>query len=596
MVHPGADPSAIALEFTGAEALDVTAQGDLVLQMRGGATVRQLKPLLYQETNGVRHDIAGRFVRKAAHQIGFQVSAYDRRQPLVIDPAYEAYSTYLGGSGTDVGRGIAVDASGNAYVTGQTNSTDFPTTSEGFQRENRGDTNAFVTKLNADGSNLVYSTYLGGSAIDTDVGRAIAVDADGNAYVTGNTYSNDFPTTPYAYQQSLGGSADAFVTKLSPDGSALVYSTYLGGSDYDAGYGIAVGPSGCAYVIGVTSSANFPLNEAYQTTFGGIQDAFVTKLSADGSALVYSTYLGGSMSDAGRSIAVFTDTGSGLEYAFVTGQTSSPDFPTTPLTAYQTAPPIGGAQSAFVTVFSAEGSALVYSTYLAGIGYTFGRGIAVDGSANAYVTGATNSLTFPVKPNPGAYQTTNHGGYDAFVAKLDPTAAGDASLVYSTYLGGTLYDKGRGIAVDGAGNAYVTGRTFSNDFPTMQGFQSYQGAPGVSDAFVTMLNADGTALVYSTYLAGTGDDLGRAIVVDGWGNAYVTGSTFSRDFPTTQDAYQVTPHGLALAGDAFVTKITQAQPSCNSPCGSGSSGSGGSGGAPADPPALPTVPSLPSVP
>ena len=196
-----------------------------------------------------------------------------------------------------------------------------------------------------------------------------------------------------------------------------------------------------------------------------------------------------------------------------------------------------------------------------------------------------------MKPNPGAYQTTKKGGYDAFVAKFDPTGTGPASLVYSTYLGGTLDDFGNAIAVDGSGNAYATGRTFSNDFPTMQGFQSYQG---VSDAFVTMLNAEGTALIYSTYLGGTLEDVGLAIAVDGGGNAYVTGYTYSTDFPTTPDAFQVTAPDLPATSHAFVTKITQGQPQCNSPCGSGSGGSGGA--PPADPPALPPVPALPPIP
>ncbi|TMI83619.1 MAG: hypothetical protein E6H04_02545, partial [Bacillati bacterium ANGP1] len=455
VVHPGADPGIIGLEFQGAQALDVTAQGDLVLHLPGGAMVQQQKPRLYQETDGARRNIVGRFVRKTTHQVGFQVGAYDRRKPLVIDPAYLGYSTYLRGGNDDGGNGIAVDARGNAYVTGDTNPIEFPTTSDRFQRENKGFSEAFVTKLNADGSALIYSTYLGGTMDDT--GSAIAADADGNAYVTGTTFSNDFPTTQDAVQPSLRGHSNAFVTKLNADGSALVYSTYLGGSDLDYGYGIAVGPSGSAYVTGGTHSANFPVARAFQRTFGGMEDAFVTKLSADGSTLVYSTYLGGLLQDEGHGVAVSTAP-DGSEYAFVTGITASADFALTPATAYQTAR--NGIQDAFVTVLRPNGAALVYSTYLGGTGLTTASGIAVDGLGKAYITGATTSHNFPVKPNPGAYQAATNGGYDAFVAKVNPSAAGPDSLVYATYLGGTLNDYGSAIAVDGSGNAYVTGYTY----------------------------------------------------------------------------------------------------------------------------------------
>ena len=372
---------------------------------------------------------------------------------------------------------------------------------------------------------LSYSTYLGGSGNDS--GYAVAVDSNGCAYVAGKTGSDDFPTqTPY---QGDKGSDDAFVTKLNADGSALVYSTYLGGADNDYGYGIAVDGSGCAYVTGETSSADFPTQTPYQSDQFS-NDAFVTKLNADGSALVYSTYLGGSENDYGYAIAVDE---SGC--AYVTGETASPDFPT--LNAYQTDQ---GADDVFVTKLNTAGNALSYSTYLGGADNDYGYGIAVDGSGCAYVTGKTASPDFPtVSPFQG-----DQGSYDAFVTKLN--AAGSAPT-YSTYLGGAGGDCGYGIAVDKNGCAYVTGYTLAADFPTQTPIQTDQNG---GDAFVTKLGAAGNALSYSTYLGGADNDYGYGIAVDESGCAYVTGETASPDFPTL-NAYQ----GNQVATDAFATML-----------------------------------------
>jgi hypothetical protein len=544
----------------------VDAQGDLVLQTTVGP-IRQRKPVIYQEVDGVRKDIPGGYVLKGEHQVGFKLAAYDASQALVIDPVL-SYSTYLGGSGEDRDPAIAVDAAGNAYVTGHTESTDFPTTAGAFQTTfgggpfNGGD--AFVTKLNATGSALVYSTYLGGSGGDS--GRGIAVDTAGNAYVTGYTASTNFPTTAGAFQTTRGGFLmDAFVTKLNPTGSALVYSTLLGGSDLDSGEGIVVDAAGNAYVAGGTSSTDFPTTAgAFQTTFGGGAnqggDAFVTELNPTGSALVYSTYLGGSGGDSAASIAVDADGN-----AYVTGRTLSTNFPTT-AAAFQ--PTFGGGVccggDAFVTKLNPTGSApLVYSTYLGGSDYDIGTGIALDTLGNAYVTGTTLSTDFPTTA--GAFQATYGGGGDAFVTKLNPTGW----ALYSTYLGGSGGDSGRGIAVDAAGNAYVTGSTTSTNFPTTAGALQTTFTGGVSpyggyftDAFVTQLNPTGSApLVYSTYLGGGGDDVGNAIALDTLPNpnVYVTGYTFSPNFPITTGAFQ-TMHVGGDRLDVFVAKITNVVP------------------------------------
>jgi len=539
LLAPGANPNLIRLEVKGADRLDVDARGDLVLHARGGQ-LRLQKPAVYQEVKGIRQEVSGRYVLTDSYQIGFQLGAYDATRPVIIDPVL-FYSTYLGGGGDDVGNSIAVDESGDAYVTGQIDSTNFPTTPGAFQATSMGGGDAFVTKLNATGSGLVYSTYLGGS--NFDAGRGIAVDASGNAYVTGGTASTDFPTTPGAFQTTPSGGGDAFVTKLNSTGSLLLYSTYLHGAD---GESIAVDAAGNAYVTGDADSTNFPTTTgAFQTASGGALDAFVTKLNQTGTALVYSTYLGGSGSDVGRGIAVDT-AGS----AYVAGFTGSTNFPTS-LGAFQTTYG-GGTDDAFVTKVNLLGSGLVYSTYLGGSDFDASGGIAVDAAGNAYVTGGTRSTNFPTTT--GAFQTTAGGADDAFVTKMNPLGT---ALVYSTYLGGSGSDGGQSVAVDSSGNAYVTGGTDSTNFPmTADAFQpTFSGGP--EDAYVAKLDPTGSALVYSTYLGGSGDDIGFGIALDALPqpDAYVTGTTSSTNFPITPRAFQ--PAFGGGPEDAFVAKITE---------------------------------------
>jgi hypothetical protein len=327
VVAPGADPTTITLGFEGVDHIDVDAQGDLVLATAGGSFWFQ-KPVVYQEGDGHRQAIAGGYVRKGPHQVGFHLAAYDPARPLVIDPVL-SYSTYLGGSSFDESASIAVDATGAAYITGRTGSADFPTVHP-LQPRLRSSSNAFVAKLDATGTALVYATYLGGSS--TDQGNGIAIDASGAAYVTGFTFSADFPTV-HPLQPAYSGGGDAFVAKLNSAGSALIYATYLGGSGFDHSAGITVDATNAAYVTGQTGSSDFPTVHPLQPTFGGgtdctvegtpCGDAFVAKLNAAGSALVYATYLGGSSDDGGAGIAV-----DAAGAAYVTGTTGSPDFPT----------------------------------------------------------------------------------------------------------------------------------------------------------------------------------------------------------------------------------------------------------------------------
>ncbi|MDM8530340.1 SBBP repeat-containing protein, partial [Anaerolineales bacterium HSG25] len=506
----------------------------------GKHTIREQAPIAWQDIAGQRVPVEVAFDLAADGSLGFTLGVYDPTYPLVIDPVTLAYSTYLGGSGDDMGYGIAVDGSGNVYITGETASTNFPTTAGAKDETYLGGTeDAFVTKLNTDGSALSYSTYLGGSGFDE--GYDIAVDGSGNVYITGETASTNFPTTVGAHDETyLGGSSDAFVTKLNTTGSALSYSTYLGGNATDEGTTIVVDSSGNAYVTGYTTSTDFSTTVgAKDTIFNGLTDAFVTKLNVAGTGLIYSTYMGGSCLgfEQGRDIAIDSS-----GFAYVTGRTDCNDFPTT-VGAYDTF--LSGASDAFVTKLNAAGSDWVYSTYLGGLGIDTGDNIAVDSSGNAYVTGKTNGLFVTTG---GAYDTTSNGTSDAFVTKLNTTGSG---LTYSTYLGGAGDESGNGIAVDSSGNAYVTGYTTSSSgLATAGAYESALG--GTQDAFVTKLNAAGNGLIYSTYLGGAGTETGWGIAVDSSGNAYVTGETASNDFPTTVGVSQGSSGG---GTDVFVAKV-----------------------------------------
>jgi hypothetical protein len=544
VVAPGADPETIKLEFEGAERAEINAQGALVLHTTGGS-IRQHKPLVYQDVGGRRIAVEGSFHlitqssgnRNPTWTLGFNVAAYDQHRPLVIDPVL-VYSTYLGGTGRDVGSGVAVDALGNIYATGETFSSDFPT-ANAMQPSFRGVvTDAFVAKLNPTGTALVYSTFFGGSP-GGDAGVSISVDAAGNAYVTGVTASRNFPTVTPLQPAFSGGPGDAFVVKLNPTGSALIYSTFLGGGEDDVGLGITVDAAGNAYVTGYTQSKNFPTATPLRASFGGgTEDAFVAKVNPTGTALVYSTFLGGGGNDRGNSIAVDT-----IGNVSLTGVTHSLSFPT----ANPLQPVRGSPIDAFVLKLSQAGNELIYSTYFGGSGNDEGFGIAVDGSGNAFVVGSTASMIF--FPTTNALQPTHKGGGDAFIAKFNPTGS---ALIYSTYLGGSSSDEAHGVAVDASGNAYVIGLTNSTDFPTANSLQSF--LDGSTDTFVVKLNATGSALIYSTYLGGSGLDFGIGIAVDALGNAYVAGSSTSTNFATARPLQAANSGG----SDAFIAKIADA--------------------------------------
>jgi uncharacterized repeat protein (TIGR01451 family) len=530
VVHPGADPGGIRLAIDGATNARVGDGGDLLLDV-GGDKLTFARPVIYEERDGLRRKVEGGY-RIADGEVGFTVGAHDRRSRLVIDPVI-SFSTFLGGTAGEQASGVAVDSAGNVYVAGLTGSTNFPTAGA-LQPSQAGGTDAFVTKLTSGGA-LVYSTYLGGTGDDLGIG--IAVDAAGSAYVTGRTSSSDFPTTAGVFQPTFGGGLDAFIAKLSPSGTTLAYSSYLGGEGLEFGFNegngisVAVDATGDAYVSGTTSSPNFPTTPgAFQTTAGGV-DAFVTKVNPAGSALLYSTYLGGPGLELGIALAIGGD---GSAYVAGRGSTGFPSV--NPL------PPSGDGDDAFIAKLNPSGSALAYASLFGGGGTDQANGIAVDGAGNAYVVGMTGVVRFPlVHP----FQPTGFGT-EAFVAKIAPAGS---SFVYSSFLGGSGFDDARAVAVDSGGSAYVTGFTTSSDFPVVDPLQSSNG--GIPDAFLTVVNPVGSALIHSTYLGGVGSEMGRAIAVDG-GTVIVVGSTSSTNFPTV-NAVQPTYGG---GGDAFVVRIT----------------------------------------
>ncbi|MCK5291155.1 MAG: SBBP repeat-containing protein [Thermoplasmata archaeon] len=542
IIHPGADPAKIAVSYEGIESLRADAKGNLAVQ----TAVADFLDSAHYTYQGLGEEVQCVLAPLNSLTCGFECDAWDGSAPLGIDPLFYGtylggggpddgssiavdtsgnilvtgrtgslnfpttpgvfdesyngisdvyvakltadgsaldYSTFIGGNNIDIGHSIAVDSDGNAYVFGRTMSTDFPTTPGAFDTTYDAGYDAFVVKLDATGSDLIYSTFLGG--FQNEFGYAIAVDSTRAAYVTGFTYSTDFPTTVDAFDTSYnGGGADAFVSKLDENGSILLYSTFVGGEDGETGRSIAVDSSGNAHIAGHTYSVDFPTTPgAFDTSHNGRSDPFITKLNATGSSLIFSTFLGGSNNDYVLSIGIDSS-----GHSYFTGDTWSADFPTTPDSFDGT---LGGKYDAFVTKLGVAGSTLVYSTFLGGSGRDYGLSIAVDLTENVWITGGTSSTNFPTTPR--AFDTSYNGGLlDAFVTGLDATGS---SVAYSTFVGGGFNDvelgggqeEGRSIAVDSNGNVYVTGYTRSIDFPTtLDAFDTSYNV-GSSDAFVVKL-------------------------------------------------------------------------------------------------------------
>lgn len=562
IVAPGANPSEIVLQLEGATALQKDAK-DMVVSI-GADSIRLEKPFVYQEIDGRRVEIASAYVLRASDCLGFEIGNYDQQLPLVIDPVL-GYSSFLGGTGAEMGHDITLDGAGNIYLTGFTTSAQFPHTDNSVPK---GGFDVFITKLSPDGSTMIFSTFFGGSGFDT--GMSVAVDAD-SVYVSGLTDSQDYPTTSGAFQETPNAVQTGFVTKLNSAANTLLYSSHFGGGVGNNGSRMALDAAGDIYLCGSTNSTTLPTtSNAFQTSLSppaipGSTDAYIAKIHPAGegpSDLIYSTYLGGNLHDGDAEIRL-----DGAGFVYLAGTTNSTNFPTTPdaFARFPSNTDIGQRQGnwdAFLIKMDlrANGAAsLVYSTYIGGIGDETVGGLSLDMANNAYLSGRTSSVDFPVTRT--ALQRFSAGKREAYVLKLNPSQPGTAGLLYSTYLGGSEDENsfGSGVAVDGVGNAYLTGDTRSTNLPiTVGAFQPSIGgvsdvfsAPG-GDAFVAKLNAAGTALVYFTYLGGSGGDGGNAIAIDSQGNAYVTGYTFSENFPLSPNAMLTTQGGQF---DAFVARV-----------------------------------------
>jgi hypothetical protein len=582
VVAAGADPSQIALRVEGTKNIKLNSQGDLELKTSVGL-VTLLRPVAYQDVRGERQEISANYIQRGPNLIGIQVGSYDVEQPLIIDPVL-AYSTYLGGTANQFLFQVAADSTGFAYVTGFTTSADFPTVTGSLNTTFPAGSHgmAFITKLKQDGSGLVYSTFLGGTAAisgnPSQAAHAIGVDSSGNAYVAGGTNTSDFPTViPY---QSINRGGGAFVSKLDPNGQNLLYSTYLTGTGSDSPNAIAVDASGNAYVAGTTTSKDFPntpataIQTTNKTTGAQIGTVFLTRINtlAPGggmASLVYSTYLGGTVQESALGVAVDANAN-----AYLTGFTSSPDFPGPSATGgkpngFQSSlKDVNGA--AFVArIDTGTPNALLYSTYLSGTANGFGNAgdsgsaIALGPTGDAYITGISYATDFPLV---GAIDSSSNTPFaKVVIARIDTTKSGTASLIYSTYFGGTLNmvggtghgsDLGFGIKVDPTGNIYVAGTTNSIDFPVTAGAPQSKRV-GIQNAFMSQLNPTGSAVLFSTYLGGS-NEAAYSIALDGATppNAFIAGVTFG-NFPVTAGAFQTSDKVTGANNmDGFVAELS----------------------------------------
>lgn len=556
-LQAGSRPEQIAFEIRGANSARLDGSGNLIIKLNG-STLQVLCPVVYQMRQGERVPVKGAYFMKDPTHLGFRISEYDRSQALVIDPVL-AYSTYLGGSGTDTAGGMAVDSTGNLYLTGYTDSDDFPLGTSGLPANAY---HVFVSKLDASGSNLLFTDFIGGNGDDTGVG--LVLDRSNGVFVTGSTTSSNFPVVN-GYQQTQPGPYTGFLTHVSQDGSSLLYSTYLGGSSFDQPMSIAINHSGQVYVAGVTMSRDYPTANAFQGSVSPNQGGnygdygFITKFSEDGSSLIYSTYLAGNsnvIQTCGSTTcwpepytdltAISLDANDNL---YVTGTTNTYNFPTTSGAYLVSNSTDGNAYVSYVTKLTSAGG-LGYSTYFYGSSsdWISTSSIAVDSTGSAYVTGmAASDGTFPITVTSICDPEVNGSacGY-AFATKFDPAGS---TLLYSTFLGPYNYASPYTILLDSQMNAYILANTMSPLYQTLNPVEGYRNG---FDVLLVEISADATAQLFSTYLGGSGDETPSGMALDTEENVYIAGSTGSSDFPVTQGAFQTQ---FAGNGDTFLAKI-----------------------------------------
>jgi PKD repeat protein len=524
IVKAGSDPNKIKFEYKNAKSTEIAVTGDITMTTEFGVITHK-KPYAYQIVNGEKIEVDAAYETLGANRYGFKLGKYDKECELVIDPVVIVFSGKFGGNTGDLYvPGFRVDGSGNMYFGGMTYATDLPVTAGAYDTSHNGGLyDLYLAKLNATGTALIYCTYIGGSGSEHTFSNWPFIDIDGSgcAYIAGATTSTDYPVTPGAFQTTFGGVSDSVISKLSADGTALVFSTYLGGNSSEWVPDILVDSTGAVYIAGATISADFPTTPgAYDTTLNSI-DCYITKLNSAGTGLIFSTFLGGTNNDyLIKGIAI--DSSGNI---CVSGQTNG-NFPVT-AGAYDTTFN-GGFYDTFIAKLNSSGSSLLWATYLGGNGGDYPERLFLDGSDQVYITGDTDSGNFPTTP--GAYDTTL-AGTDIFVTKLDSSAS---TLIYSTLLGGSNYDNSGGITVDSRGYAFIAGMTLSNDFPvTADAYDTTSN--GGFDAILTILNDTGTDIEYSTYFGGSSNDYGRDIALSG-NNLYVGGGTDSSDIPITPGA------------------------------------------------------------
>jgi hypothetical protein len=520
IVHPGADPNKIRLRYIGAEGLEIDNHGNLIIN----TAIQDIIDgdlFIYQDYANDLYPIEGKFIKYNNIEYGFEIlQNYNEQEVLVIDPNFKLeYSTFIGGSNMEWFCELSMDQPGNLYVTGRTNSFDFPNTTGAYDQTYNGDIDIYVMKLD-NNYNINYSTYIGGS--DIDGATSIAVESNGTALISGETFSTDFPTTPGAYDPIFNGISDVYVLKLDSSGSNLLFSTFIGGSGHESGC-LAIDFFGNAYVTGATNSSDFPTTPgAYDMSYNDDYDvdAFIFKLSQNGSMLNYSTFIGGDNNDSAADIVIDS-----RGNAYITGRTESLNFPTT-AGAINTS--FNGMLDIFVLKLNQNGTSLVYSTYLGGMNMDWSSGITLDSMGNVYINGETNSYDFPTTSGAfdQTYNNAHNNDYDGFISKLNNNGS---KLIFSTFIGGKEFDRATSIVFDLTGNLYVVGGTYSPDFPITN--NAIDSTLDAGDIFFIELAANGSSLLYSTFIGGSGYEFSDTMLLDSFGNIFITGVTTSTDFP-----------------------------------------------------------------
>lgn len=532
ILDPGADPSKIRMSFKGNEKIGLLNDKLNVITKHG--VISQDGLFAYQVIDGLNQKVNCKYKINNDGSIGFNISNYNQNLPVIIDPLVS--SSYIGGVGNDFANSIATDGNYNTYVCGTTYSPSFPVTSGSYDQTKDNNYDVFVSKFNSIDDNLIYSTFIGGNSSESGLG--IAIDNNGDAFVTGNTSSNNFPVSLTAYDKTQNGGSDAFIAKLNPNGNELLYSSYIGGAKNDEGTSISIDKNNCPYVAGKTESIDFPTLNGYDNSFNsGGDDGFISKFSNTGNNLIYSSYLGGSDRDVISSIKLF-----GNE-AIVTGYTYSTNFPVSSTSYDQTS---NGYSDGFITKLNAAGNNIIYSTLFGGEGYDESKSLVLDGNGSAIVCGRTSSSNFPTTA--GAFDNSLNGAEDAFILRIN---ANGTSLIYSTFIGGLKDEVANGVNLDQNGNVYIVGQTNSVNFPTTP--DSYLSTiQGGTDGFIIKLDSNATALKYGTYFGGTKEDVMTSIALTNCGIPKVIGFTTSDNFPTSLNGYDLTFNGEY---DAFISTV-----------------------------------------